>query len=78
MKRALIYSFLALAVAVSAQLPHNYICDFENEAENALWTLNKPKNEGYTWVNQWAIGSATASLGQKSLSISAEQFGFSF
>lgn len=73
MKRALIYIFLALAVAASAQLPHNYICDFENDAENALWTLNKPKNESYTWVNQWAIGSATASLGQKSLYISPDE-----
>lgn len=62
----------AATLTAAAQLLHSYTCDFENEAENALWTLNKPKNEGYTWVNQWAIGSATASLGQKSLYISAD------
>ncbi len=62
----------AATLTAAAQLPHSYTCDFEDDAENALWQLNKPKNEAYTWVNQWAIGSATASLGQKSLYISPD------
>lgn len=62
---------MLLANAV-AQLPHSYQCDFEDEAENALWTLNKPKNEGYTWLNQWYIGGATASLGKQSMYISPD------
>ena len=62
----------AATLTAAAQLPHSYTCDFEDDAENVLWQLNKPKNEAYTWVNQWAIGSATASLGQKSLYISPD------
>lgn len=71
MKR-IFYTYLALLVAMTmaAQLPHSYVCDFEDAAENALWTLNKPKNENYTWVNQWYIGGAVASLGEQSMYIS--------
>ena len=61
-----------LLANAAAQLPHNYYCDFENEAENALWTLNKPKNENYEWVNLWMIGGDVKSLGEKSLYISAD------
>ena len=57
---------------LSAQLPHSYYCDFEDAAENANWTLNKPKNEGYNWVNQWAIGKGISSLGEQSMYISPD------
>ena len=57
---------------VSAQLPHSYYCDFENAAENAGWQLNTPKNESYTWVNQWTIGNKVASLGEQSMYISPD------
>ena len=63
---------LGMAVTTLAQLPHSYSCDFEEEAENVQWNLNKPKNESYTWVNQWAIGGAVSSLGEKSLYISLD------
>lgn len=59
-------------MSATAQLPHSYICDFEDEAENAQWHLNIPKNENYTWVNQWAIGSSIASLGMQSMYISPD------
>lgn len=63
---------LMSTVVAVAQLPHSYVCDFEDEAENDKWVLNKPKNEAYTWVNQWAIDSAIASLGMKSMYISPD------
>ena len=73
MKR-LIYILLPLLIATSlaAQKPHNYYCDFEDETENANWHLNTPKNEGYTWVNQWAIGTGVYSLGEHSMYISPD------
>ena len=73
MKRICIYWMLLVAVGTAvAQKPHSYYCDFEDAAENAKWTLNKPKNESYTWVNQWSIGGAVASLGMKSMYISPD------
>ena len=56
-----------MAVSASAQLPHSYYCDFENAEENAAWKLNTPKNENYSWLNQWAIGGAVSSLGKQSM-----------
>ena len=35
----------AATLTAAAQLPHSYTCDFEEDAENALRQLNKPKNE---------------------------------
>lgn len=71
MKRiAYIWLALLAAMTVAAQLPHSYYCDFEDAEENAKWKLNTPKNEAYTWVNQWYIGSAVASLGAQSMYIS--------
>ena len=64
---------LLTAVTATAQKPHSYVCDFENATENAQWHLNTPKNENYTWVNRWEIGSATASLGQRSMYISPDE-----
>lgn len=73
MKRYLyIAVFVLLAGATRAQLPHSYYCDFEDAAENAQWGLNTPKNESYTWVNQWAIGSSVYSLGAQSMYISPD------
>jgi len=76
MKRYL-YIWIALlaAVKLSAQetLPHTYYCDFEDEAENANWNLNKPKNENYVWVNQWTIDTLVSSLGKKSLYITPDE-----
>lgn len=72
--RRIVYILIALVTALTsaAQLPHSYSCDFEDEAENAQWNLNTPKNENYTWVNQWAIGEKVASLGDNSLYISPD------
>ena len=73
MKRiAYIVIVLMAAANLSAQLPHTYKCDFEDEAENANWTLNKPKNEGYKWTNLWSIGKAVSYLGEQSMYISAD------
>ncbi len=74
MLKKLSYIWIALAITATAaaQLPHNYYCDFENEAENVLWTLNKPKNENYEWSNQWAIGTAEAESGSNSMYISTD------
>lgn len=72
--RRFLYIFIALmaAATMAAQKPHSYYCDFEDATENAQWSLNKPKNENYDWVNQWYIGGATASLGAKSMYISPD------
>ncbi len=72
--RRIRYILIALATALTAaaQLPHSYSCDFEDAAENSQWNLNKPKNENYTWVNQWVIGDKVASLGDSSLYISPD------
>jgi hypothetical protein len=43
---------------VSAQQINSYACDFEDEAENALWTINS-RPDG-TLKNQWYIGAAGA------------------
>ena len=80
MKRFLnIFMALLATGTMVAQKPHAYYCDFEDAAENANWTLNKPKNEAYQWVNLWEIGSAVYSLGGHSMYISpnaGEQAGY--
>ena len=73
MKRKLfILLSVCVTIAAMAHLPHSYLCDFEDAAENAQWNLNTPKNENYTWVNTWTIGSGVSSLGTQSLYISAD------
>ena len=52
-----------------ADLP--YFCDFEDEAENAHWTLN-PAINTITTKNQWVIGSALASTGENSLYVTQD------
>ena len=72
--RKVLYIVVSLwfAGTMFAQKPHSYSCDFESASENATWKLNTPKNESYTWLNQWAIGSATSSLGAQSMYISPD------
>lgn len=73
MKRLVSIVLVLLAtITLAAQKPHNYYCDFEDETENANWHLNTPKNEGYTWTNQWAIGTGVYSLGEHSMYISPD------
>lgn len=52
-----------------ADLP--YLCDFEDEAENARWVLN-PSIETITTANAWSIGKATAYTGSKALYVSGD------
>lgn len=58
----LLITVLALAFArvsdVSAQQINSYACDFEDEAENALWTINAQSSS--PCKNQWHIGAAGA------------------
>lgn len=71
-----IYIMLVAWTAIltaAAQLPHSYQCDFEDDAENAQWELNKTINPAFTWDNKWAIGSSVASLGQQSMYISPDE-----
>ena len=73
MKRLyILFLTLGMALTAIAQLPHSYSCDFEDEAENASWNLNTPRNQASEWGNFWAIGDATASLGKRSLYISSD------
>ena len=52
-----------------ADLP--YLCDFEDEAENANWVLN-PKIEAIETENAWTIGNATAYASNRSLYVSQD------
>ncbi len=70
MKKKLNIIFIALCVATAfaqAQTPATvpYSCNFENETENANWTL-----ENGTESNKWNIGTATQNGGSKGLYIS--------
>lgn len=76
MIKRIVYILLAAFAATltaAAQLPHSYQCDFEDDAENAQWELNKTINPAFTWDNKWAIGSSVASLGQQSMYISPDE-----
>ena len=57
------------AAITMADLP--YLCDFEDEAENANWTLN-PYIETITTENAWVIGEAAAYTGKKSMYVSQD------
>lgn len=52
-----------------ADLP--YFCDFEDDTENANWTLN-PAINTITTQNRWVIGSALASTGENSLYVTRD------
>ena len=72
MKKILYIGLMMLTSVMLSAQTHAYYCDFEDAAENAKWTLNKPKNEGYTWVNQWMIGDLISSLGKQSMYITPD------
>ena len=55
------------AAITMADLP--YLCDFENDTENANWVLN-PAIDQISTTNRWIIGEATAYTGRKSLYVS--------
>lgn len=48
-----------------------YLCDFENETENANWVLN-PSVNTITTENRWVIGDAIAYTGEKSMYVSQD------
>ena len=75
MKRILLYLVFVLAVgmlnAETITLP--YLCDFENDVENAKWTLNyNPNLEPGRLKNLWYIGEAEASDGKRSMYVSSD------
>lgn len=72
MKRWLVAILSMISVQFFAQTISSYRCDFENEAENAEWKLNTPKNENITWKNLWVIGTAVNNGGEKGLYVSAD------
>lgn len=53
----------------TADLP--YLCDFEDDAENANWVLN-PGIEQIITTNAWTINTATAYTGEKALYVSCD------
>ena len=57
------------AAITMADLP--YLCDFENETENADWVLN-PSVNTITTANRWVIGNALAYTGEKSMYVSQD------
>jgi len=57
------------AAITTADLP--YLCDFEDETENANWKLN-PGVEGIITENRWVIGDALAYTGRKSMYVSGD------
>mgnify|MGYP002523796787 CR=1 FL=1 len=48
-----------------------YLCDFEDDTENANWVLN-PGIEKITTPNKWVIGAATSYTGEKSMYVSRD------
>ena len=60
---------LSAAAITMADLP--YLCDFENDEENANWVLN-PSINTITTNNAWVIGSTIAYTGRKSLYVSQD------
>lgn len=65
----LILGLCTFALSIHAQVS-SYFCGFEDEAENAQWHLNTPKNESSEWPNLWTIGTADKSEGEHALYIS--------
>ena len=50
-----------------------YLCDFENDVENAKWTLNyNPNLEPGRLKNLWYIGEAEASEGKRSMYVTSD------
>lgn len=57
------FSFQALAINVP------YLCDFEDDAENANWVINENSANAQ---DKWVIGSATHNEGSRSMYISTD------
>lgn len=72
MRNLHIVVLLLMMFAAPVAADSYYFCDFENDAENAKWQLNTPKNENYSWTNLWYIGKAAPKDGEKGLFISAD------
>lgn len=62
-------SMCAQSRITTSDLP--YLCDFEDDTENANWVFN-PGVEQIITDNAWTVGSATAYTGNKSLYVSAD------
>ena len=60
-----------LAMALQAQTAASYSCDFENEAQNATWSLVNG-TMATDIPNKWAIGTAANNGGAKGLYISSD------
>ena len=65
---AVVNTVLGAAITM-ADLP--YLCDFENETENANWVLN-PSINTISTANQWVIGKAVSYTGQYSMYVSQD------
>ena len=61
----------AFLSAQTTELP--YFCGFENENENAEWTLNPTVTSAVVLPNKWFIGKAAAQMGLQSLYISGDE-----
>ena len=64
----IMFCLCSLLLVQAQQIRVPFICGFEDEAENASWTLN-PGTDGAT--DRWVIGEATRSEGSRSLYISS-------
>lgn len=60
---------VSAAAITMADLP--YLCDFEDDVENANWVLN-PSVQTINTENRWVIGNAAAYTGEKSLYVSQD------
>lgn len=69
--RLLTIGVLLLAV-VNMTAQTIYLCDFENEVENAGWKLNVTANPSIPFANKWYIGTGISNGGEKSLYISTD------
>lgn len=61
-----------IPMCLRAQTLNGYSCDFEDAAENSLWTLNPIVSEQYRCTNEWHIGAGAENGGTMGLYISAD------
>lgn len=67
-------SFCAVLVSAQSRITMNdlpYLCDFEDDTENANWVMN-PGVDNITTPNRWVIGNAQAYTGEKSMYVSCD------
>ncbi len=62
----------SMFMCLRAQTVNGYSCDFEDAAENAVWTLNPIVSEQYRCTNEWHIGTGAENGGTMGLYISAD------